>query len=329
MLFGPSAELLNDPRYAAPALFALQYALAGLEQLGNRADYVIGHDAGEIAAGCAAGMLDLETAVRLVLGHDAPVQVSPARMPVVSSVTGEVLGGEGVPEYWRQQRQPPSSFRKGIGTIIQAGCTLLIEMGPHPALSADIAAALDLSKTRLVPTLERAGSRRKPSGNSGASHAPWGAGPAGSIVRDVVDASACHFRCIRSGRNATGYAASCRRKDGRAAPGAAESCQRWLAARRRKERSRRPEELGNEVPETPLHDVEWQPRELGSGTRWTEAAAGHSDRSQRCRTRVAARLEASGEACVVTPPAELSRTSFGSCCRTASGNGAGSHPSWV
>ena len=316
VLFGSaSAELLNDPRYAAPALFALQYALAGLlNSWGIEPDYVIGYDVGEIAAGCAAGMLDLETAVRLVLGHDASVRVSPARIPVVSSVTGEVLGGEGVSDYWRLLRQPPSFFRKGIGTIIQAGCTLLVEVGPHPALSPDIAAAFDMSKTRVVPTLERSGQAvANLLATLGASYAM------GAPVRlDRLFATSSYERVslpLYPFRPERHWVYGELSAEGTVELHPVLRNPANVGSQRETEEgafTSAESELGNEVPETPsLYDVEWQPRELGERDSLDGSGSWLilTDHNGVGRA-VAARLEARGEACVVTPPAELSRDEF-------------------
>lgn len=71
VLFGrSSAELLRNTRYAQPALFAVEYALAVLlTDWGVQPDFVLGHGVGEIAAACAAGILGLDDAARLVVAR--------------------------------------------------------------------------------------------------------------------------------------------------------------------------------------------------------------------------------------------------------------------
>lgn len=58
---------LNQTMYAQPALFAVEYALAGVWQsCGIAPDYLIGHSLGEYVAACIAGVFSLEDALKLV-----------------------------------------------------------------------------------------------------------------------------------------------------------------------------------------------------------------------------------------------------------------------
>ncbi len=84
----------------------------------------------------------------------ASLRISSPMKSVVSNVTGDVFG-EIVPEYWSSHVRQPVLFHEGMRNIITAGSTVLIEVGPHPALTSAITAAFDTSKLRCVPTLVR------------------------------------------------------------------------------------------------------------------------------------------------------------------------------
>ena len=66
ILWGSDSALLNETRYAQPALFALQYALSRLWlSWGITPTAVMGHSIGEYAAACVAGVFSLEDGVKL------------------------------------------------------------------------------------------------------------------------------------------------------------------------------------------------------------------------------------------------------------------------
>jgi acyl transferase domain-containing protein/acyl-CoA synthetase (AMP-forming)/AMP-acid ligase II/acyl carrier protein len=69
VLFGPGdgASEIHETRYAQPALFALEYALAGVwKQWGIVPNVVLGHSVGEFAAACFAGVFSLEDGLRMI-----------------------------------------------------------------------------------------------------------------------------------------------------------------------------------------------------------------------------------------------------------------------
>lgn len=68
VMFGPEADSpIDDSRYAQPATFAMQVALARLwRSWGIEPACVLGHSLGEYAAACVAGIVSLEDGLRVV-----------------------------------------------------------------------------------------------------------------------------------------------------------------------------------------------------------------------------------------------------------------------
>src|SRR3989449_5212077 len=63
----PDARNLNQTRFAQPALFTIEYAIARLWQaLGIVPDAIAGHSMGEYVAACLAGVMSLDDALRLI-----------------------------------------------------------------------------------------------------------------------------------------------------------------------------------------------------------------------------------------------------------------------
>jgi len=83
------------------------------------------------------------------------LRVSPARLPVVSNVTGGILSDGITADYWSSHVRQPVLFHQGLCTVVDAGCSILIEVGPHPALIQAAAGAFDASRVRCLPTLSR------------------------------------------------------------------------------------------------------------------------------------------------------------------------------
>ena len=69
------SQLLEQTRYAQPALFALQYALARVwQRLGVEPSAVMGHSVGEYAAACLAGVFSLEDGLELMAERGRAMQ---------------------------------------------------------------------------------------------------------------------------------------------------------------------------------------------------------------------------------------------------------------
>lgn len=88
-----AASQLRETRFAQPALFVVEYALARLwMRWGLQPDAMIGHSLGEYVAACLAGVFTLEDALRLVTIRGALVQEAPrGAMVAVSLSEAEIL----------------------------------------------------------------------------------------------------------------------------------------------------------------------------------------------------------------------------------------------
>lgn len=72
---GGSEDLINQTRYAQPALFMTEYALTCLlMEWGIQPDMLIGHSIGEYVAACISGVFSLEDALELVINRGVLMQ---------------------------------------------------------------------------------------------------------------------------------------------------------------------------------------------------------------------------------------------------------------
>jgi acyl transferase domain-containing protein len=83
------------------------------------------------------------------------LHTGPARLPIVSNVTGDFYGDAVSRRYWSDHVRLPVLFHQGMRGIIEAGCSVVIEIGPQPALIPLISSGFDMTGTHYVPTLKR------------------------------------------------------------------------------------------------------------------------------------------------------------------------------
>ncbi|MDN3356250.1 type I polyketide synthase [Actinomadura sp. DC4] len=82
---------------------------------------------------------------------------APPGLPVVSNVTGEVVGGRFCdPEYWVEHVRRPVRFADGVAALREQGAAAYLEIGPDAVLTPMAAACLDAEETApVVAALQR------------------------------------------------------------------------------------------------------------------------------------------------------------------------------
>jgi acyl transferase domain-containing protein len=83
------------------------------------------------------------------------MRISPPRIPILSNTSGDFFGDAVKPEYWSGQVRNAVLFHQGMQKIIDAGCSLVVEIGPHPALTPVVVTAFDSPSLQTMPTLRK------------------------------------------------------------------------------------------------------------------------------------------------------------------------------
>ena len=91
-------------------------------------------------------------------GAMGELKASPARVPIVSTVTGELADAEAYgAKYWGENIRQGVLFANAIDTLIENGFELFLEIGPHPVLSAYVLQCLEHAEVKghAFPSLRR------------------------------------------------------------------------------------------------------------------------------------------------------------------------------
>jgi acyl transferase domain-containing protein len=83
------------------------------------------------------------------------MRISAPRIPILSNTSGDFFGDAIKPEYWSGQVRNAVLFHQGMEKIIDAGCSLIVEIGPHPALTPVVVTAFDSPSLQTTPTLRK------------------------------------------------------------------------------------------------------------------------------------------------------------------------------
>ncbi|GLW89896.1 type I polyketide synthase [Actinokineospora globicatena] len=139
VLFGADERELHRERWAQPGILAVQLGLVGLlRSWGVRPDVVLGQSMGEVAAACAAGILTVSDAARLMAARGRLVESLPPGGAMLAVALGE---SEVAPLL--------ADVGDGVGVAVVNGPGSVVLSGDRDALTR-LVAALDASGTRTA-----------------------------------------------------------------------------------------------------------------------------------------------------------------------------------
>lgn len=145
---------VSETKYAQPALFAFEYALAQLWQSwGVRPDILLGHSHGEYAAACVAGVFSLEDALTLVHARGRLMQDLTEQGTMVAVAAGEAVltGLLGDHTAVAAVNGPESTVVSGRSSEIAGICAELTSRGiRHHVLDISIASHSPLMRPILA-----------------------------------------------------------------------------------------------------------------------------------------------------------------------------------
>ncbi|GGD34146.1 hypothetical protein GCM10011358_17750 [Sinisalibacter lacisalsi] len=141
-----AAARLEDTAVAQPALFATGLALArAWEAMGVRPDVLVGHSLGEITAASFAGVMDLDTAMTLVLARARMMAAAPGRGGMLALTGPGAAVAQFVGEIAAPYPEVSVSGRNAPGSVTLSG-----PVADIARIEALAAAAPDLKAARLA-----------------------------------------------------------------------------------------------------------------------------------------------------------------------------------
>src|ERR1035441_899474 len=127
---GPAATVVSGEPGAVAEL-AVACAAAGVRTRAGPVDY-------------ASRAVQVQALEQEILAALAGVVPGPARIPMVSAVTGRWLDGlEAGAGYWYESLRAPVEFDRAVRVLAGSGHGVFIEVSPHPVLTAAIAATVE------------------------------------------------------------------------------------------------------------------------------------------------------------------------------------------
>src|SRR5450755_3065352 len=135
---GPAATVVSGESGAVAELIAV-CAAAGVRTRPVPVDY-------------ASHSAQVEGSGEEIVAALAGITAGPARVPMVSAMTGQWLAGpEAGAGYWYESLRAPVEFDRAVRVLAEAGHRVFIEVSPHPVLTAAITETLGQAADASVP----------------------------------------------------------------------------------------------------------------------------------------------------------------------------------
>ena len=177
VMFGRSGSGdLGDPQWERPALYAFECALTALwSSVGMQPGIALGHQAGALAAGQAAGVFSLEDGLRLAAARDDPgtvpdeIAMSAPSLTLVDAVSGRAVAADEVLDtaYWRRQAAGgQETFATGVEMLAVAGVDAVVAVGPGAAMEAMLMTAWPQASGQAVKPVVLSGLGQSPDGEA-------------------------------------------------------------------------------------------------------------------------------------------------------------------